>query len=78
MPFDPEMAEILKAQMITNAERSSQRCNIAGENAMQALTVVQNTVIQAQASNTDDAGLIAALATASRTPQSGALPAVGP
>lgn len=75
MGLDPEISDLLKTQIVTNANQGGQRCNIAGENAMQGLTVIQNTVIQAQASNSDDPGLIAALATAARTPQSGAIPA---
>jgi len=45
----------------------------AGQNLAQGLGVVNTAVIQAQASVTDDSGLIAALQTAARSPDQGAI-----
>lgn len=75
MALDPAISDQLTTMILTNAKLSSQRINAIGENLMQGLGVVQNTTVQAQASTTDDAATMAALSTASRIPQSGALPA---
>ena len=67
-----EVVETVQALILSSSQLSSQRLNTLSENLMQGLGTVQNTVVQAQASNTDDPALIAALQTASRAPRQGA------
>lgn len=69
MAFDPTIADQLTALTLTNAQATAQMGNTIGQNLGQGLGVVQNLVIQAQGSNSDDPAVIAALQTASRSPQ---------
>lgn len=69
MAFDPSIGDQLTALTLTNAQSTSQMGNVIGQNLAQGLGVVQNLVIQAQGSNSDDPAVIAALQTASRSPQ---------
>jgi hypothetical protein len=69
MALDPEVSDGLKALVLSNATTAAQTGNTIGQNLAQGLGVIQGAVIQAQASNSDDPAVIAALQTASRSPQ---------
>ena len=71
MAFDPTIADQLSALTLTNAQQGMALTNAMDRNLTQGLGVVNTSVIQAQASVSDDSGLIAALQTASRTPVQG-------
>lgn len=67
--MDPEVSDGLKALILSNSTAAAQTGAIVGQNLAQGLGVIQGAVIQAQASNSDDPAVIAALQTASRSPQ---------
>jgi hypothetical protein len=69
MALDSEVSDGLKAMILSNVSIASQIGNTIGQNLAQGLGVIQGAVIQAQASNSDDPAVIAALQTASRSPQ---------
>lgn len=69
MPLDQEVADALKAQLLANNSTAAQMGSFITQNGAQGLSVIQGAVIQAQASNSDDPAVIAALQTASRSPQ---------
>lgn len=69
MPLDPAIGDQLSALTLTNAQASAQTGTTIGQNLSQGLGVIQGVVIQAQASNSDDPAVIAALQSASRVPQ---------
>lgn len=69
--FDPTIADQLSALTLTSAQQGMALINTIDRNLVQGLGVVNTSVIQAQASVSDDSGLIAALQTASRAPIQG-------
>lgn len=69
MALDAEVSDGLKALVLSNATAAAQTGTTIGQNLSQGLGVIQGAVIQAQASNSDDPAVIAALQTASRSPQ---------
>lgn len=69
MPLDPEVSDGIKALIVSNAAAAAQTGATIGQNLAQGLGVIQGAVIQAQASNSDDPAVIAALQTASRSPE---------
>ena len=69
MALDPEVSDGMKALIISNATAAAQMGVVVGQNLAQGLGVIQGAVIQAQASNSDDPAVIAALQTASRSPE---------
>lgn len=71
MAFDATIADQLSALTLTNAQQGMSLINVVDRNLVQGLGVVNTSVIQAQASVSDDSGLIAALQTASRAPVQG-------
>lgn len=71
MSMDPVVSELLLANGMQSLQSSSNRLAIIGENAVQALTVIQDTVVQGNATVTDDSALFAAMQTASKVPVQG-------
>lgn len=69
MALDAEVSDALKALVVSNSTAAAQTGVTIGQNLSQGLGVIQGAVIQAQASNSDDPAVIAALQTASRSPQ---------
>lgn len=69
MALDAALSDQLTALTLTNAQSCAQTGNTIGQNLAQGLGVIQGLVIQAQASNSDDPAVIAALQSASRTPE---------
>lgn len=68
MALDPAIADQLSTLTLTNAQATAQTGNTIGQNLSQGLGVVQTLVTQAQASNSDDPAVIAALQAANRVP----------
>lgn len=71
--MNPDLKDVLVGMLTIAAKRDSERNAIVGENLMQGLGVIQNLTLQAQATVSDDAGLIAALQTAATAPRQGAV-----
>jgi len=71
MAFDPEVAGQFTQLTVMSAQQGMTTINMIDRNLSQGLGVIQNSVIQAQASVSDDSGLISALQTASRVPVQG-------
>jgi len=71
--MDPEVSKLMAQSAAQGHMSTMANISLAGQNLAQGLGVVNTAVIQAQASNTDDAGLIAALQTAARSPEQGAI-----
>lgn len=69
MALDAEVSDGIKAMILSGAQERNATAGIVGQNLVQGLGVIQGAVIQAQASNSDDPAVIAALQTASRSPQ---------
>lgn len=74
MAFDPELAAQFSMNVIANSQQGMALTSMVDRNLSQGLGVVNTSVIQAQASVSDDSGLIAALQTASRSPEQGQTP----
>lgn len=72
--MDAQLTDILLGNLATDAQAGAALTRMADRNLSQALGTIQNLCIQAQSGVTDDPAIIAALATASRTPAGGALP----
>ena len=68
MALDPEVADGIKALILTGAQGRADTGGTINQNLAQGLGVVQSSFIQAQASNSDDPAVIAALRTADRVP----------
>lgn len=68
MALDPEVSDGLKALILSGAQSGADTSRIIGQNLAQGLGVIQGAVIQAQASNSDDPAVIAALQAANRVP----------
>lgn len=71
MPMDAVTADLLAQSAVQGHMANMANINVTGQNLAQGLGVVNTSVIQAQASVSDDSALIAALQTASRTPVQG-------
>ena len=71
MAFDPAIGDQLTTLTLTNAQQAMSLVSVIDRSLVQGLGVIQNSVIQAQASVSDDSGVIAALQTASRAPVQG-------
>lgn len=69
MALDPEVADGIKAIILTGAQGGADMARVINQNLVQGLGVAQTAIVQAQASNSDDPAVIAALQTASRSPQ---------
>lgn len=69
MALDPAISDQLTTLILTGAQGGADISRIIGQNLAQGLGVIQGAVIQAQASNSDDPAVIAALQAASRSPQ---------
>ncbi len=69
--MDAVTADLLGQSAVQGHMANMANVSMAGQNLAQGLGVVNTSVIQAQASVSDDSGLIAALQTASRTPIQG-------
>lgn len=67
-----EVIEALTSQLLVHANEGGALTRMADRNLAQGFGVVLESVVQAQASVSDDSGLIAALQTASRAPVQGA------
>lgn len=74
--FDPEVAGQFTQLTVMAAQQGMALINVVDRNLTQGLGVVNTSVIQAQASVSDDSGLIAGLQTASRAPTQGANDAI--
>ena len=74
MPMPAELVDTIQSLVISSQQLSAQHANLIAENLLQGLALVQTTVVQAQASHTDDPVTIAALQTASKSPAQGANP----
>lgn len=72
MPMDGPIADLLAQSALQGHQANMANISLAAQNLAQGLGVVNTSVIQAQASVSDDSGLIAALQTASRAPVQGA------
>ena len=75
MPLDPEVSDLLKATIVSNAARGADLNGVIDRNLVQGLGVIHNNLIQQHGGVSDDAGLIAALQTAARVPRQGAIDA---
>lgn len=75
MALDEIISDQISAMVLTGAKANGDLTAMADRNATQGLTVVNTSLIQQTGGVADDAGLIAALQTASRTPQQGQTPA---
>lgn len=69
--MDAVTADLLAQSAVQGHMANMANINVAGQNLAQGMGVVNTSVIQAQASVSDDSGLIAALQTASRAPIQG-------
>lgn len=69
--MDPELSKLFSGSLMSSHQQGVALINGISQNLMQGLGVVNTAVIQAQASVSDDSGLIAALQTASRAPRQG-------
>ena len=69
--LDPAVSDALQAQLLSDHTSSAGLTRVVDRNLVQGLGVVNTAVIQAQASVSDDSGLMAALQTASRSPEQG-------
>lgn len=70
MPMN--LDDLFTGTLAANHQQSMNLINVIDKNLVQGFGVVLETTVQAQAGNADDAGLIAALQTASRVPRQGA------
>lgn len=71
MALDSEVSDLLKAQIVSAANRGADLTGVIDRNLVQGLGVVNTALIQQAGAVSDDAGLIAALQTASGSPQQG-------
>ncbi len=68
-----DFLEVVIPLIARGAERSSDLVGVIDKNLVQGLGVVQTCIIQAQGSQSDDAGLLAALQAAAGSPRQGAI-----
>lgn len=71
--MDPEVSKLMAQSAAQGHMSTMANISLAGQNLAQGLGVVNTAVIQAQASTTDDSATIAALQTAARSPDQGAI-----
>lgn len=71
--MDPETAKLMAQIGVQAHQGVMANISLANQNLAQGLGVVNTAVIQAQASTTDDSATIAALQTAARSPDQGAI-----
>lgn len=71
--MDPEVAKLMAQSAAQGHMSVMNNIALAGQNVAQGLAVIQNLVVQAQGSVSDDSGLIASLQTAARSPDQGAI-----
>jgi len=76
MALDPVVGDLLAQSAVQGHQANMANISLAAQNLAQGMGVVNTSVIQAQASVSDDSGLIAALQTASRAPVQGANDAI--
>lgn len=72
MPFDPEISDGLKSQLMAGTNVATLTGQTNNQVASKQLDLVALTVTQAQAGNADDPAVIAALQTAAHSPRQGA------
>ena len=70
--MDADLKDIVIGGIGVQSKHASELNQMADRNLTQGLGVVHDTVIQSQAATADDAQLLAALQTASRSPAQGA------
>jgi len=68
MALDAEVSDGIKALILTGAQGRSDMAGVINQNLVQGLGVAQTSIVQAQASTSDDPAVMAALQTASRVP----------
>ena len=71
MALDPEITDLLKARIVSGGTNASELNGVVDRNAVQALTVIGANLLHQHGGVADDAGLIAALQTASGAPKQG-------
>jgi hypothetical protein len=71
--MDPEVAKLMAQSAAQGHMSNMSNIALAGQNLAQGLGVVNTAVIQAQASVSDDPGLVTAFQTAARAPDQGAI-----
>lgn len=71
--MDPEVAKLMAQSAAQGHMACMANISLAGQNVTQGLAVVNTAVIQAQASVSDDPGLVAAAQLAARSPDQGAI-----
>lgn len=71
--MNEQVAQLLAQSMASAHGNAMANVSAISNNLMQGLGVVQTVVIQSQGSVSDDSGLIAALQTAARSPDQGAI-----
>jgi hypothetical protein len=71
--MDPEVAKLMAQSAAQGHMANMANISAAGQNLAQGLGVVNTAVIQAQASVSDDPGLVTAFQTAARSPDQGAI-----
>ena len=67
--LDPQVASIIKGEMLVGARQSAALTMLADRNATQGLTVVNTTLIQQHGSTADDAATFASLRATRIVPQ---------
>jgi len=72
MPFDPAVADLLKMEGMTGARESARLTGVVDRNLVQALGVINETLIQQHGGTADDAAQMAALRTAIHIPKADA------
>ena len=55
MPLDPELADLMKGELIAGTRHGAALTGVVDRNAVQGLVVVNTTTIQQHASTADDA-----------------------
>lgn len=71
--MDPEVSKLMAQSAAQGHMSVMANIALAGQNVAQGLAVVNTAVIQAQASVSDDPGLVTAFQTAARSPEQGAI-----
>lgn len=71
--MDPETAKLMAQIGVQAHQGVMANISLANQNLAQGLGVVNTAVIQAQASVSDDPGLVTAFQTAARSPEQGAI-----
>lgn len=69
--LDPAVQDLMTTGLMLDSRESSRLTGMADRAAVQALTVVQTTVIQSVAATADDGQLYGSMRTADRVPNAG-------